>query len=131
MPQPSTSSNGESLALQCANCGSTRTPLWRRGPDGNTLCNACGLHFKTHNSLRAPPEPSSIHHSNGVFQRDDASGIGLKCTNCGTTTTPLWRRDDDGNNICNACGLYQKLHGTQRPIGMRKTVIKRRKRIPA
>lgn len=53
----------------------------------------------------------------------------LRCTNCQTTTTPLWRRDEEGNNICNACGLYFKLHGTHRPIGMRKTVIKRRKRL--
>ncbi|KAI9278652.1 hypothetical protein BDA99DRAFT_428703, partial [Phascolomyces articulosus] len=51
-----------------------------------------------------------------------------KCFNCQTTTTPLWRRDNDGNTICNACGLYYKLHNVQRPITMKRTVIKRRKR---
>lgn len=28
----------------CTRCGTTRTPLWRNGPDGpKTLCNACGV----------------------------------------------------------------------------------------
>lgn len=51
-----------------------------------------------------------------------------KCHNCETTTTPLWRRDESGNTICNACGLYYKLHNIQRPVAMKKTIIKRRKR---
>ncbi|KAI8139516.1 hypothetical protein BJV82DRAFT_483886, partial [Fennellomyces sp. T-0311] len=50
------------------------------------------------------------------------------CFNCQTTTTPLWRRDENGNTICNACGLYYKLHNVHRPISMKRNVIKRRKR---
>ncbi|KAJ1032549.1 hypothetical protein NDA16_000572 [Ustilago loliicola] len=201
--------------MRCSNCGVTSTPLWRRAPDGSTICNACGLYMKSHSTHRAPlsrpggadaspptqeaklsatpggcsrdDDPKSgscpgdglcngtggtascsgcpaynnnLSHALKVSKREPRSGeelsparssaertvpvvdekkeddksaaVGaLRCTNCQTTTTPLWRRDEDGNNICNACGLYHKLHGTHRPIGMKKTVIKRRKRIPA
>ena len=35
---------------------------------------------------------------------------GLSCNNCYTQTTTLWRRTAEGGTVCNACGLYQKLH---------------------
>ena len=56
--------------------------------------------------------------------------MGLCCTNCGTTTTTLWRRNAEGEPVCNACGLYHKLHGVNRPLAMRKDGIQTRKRKP-
>ncbi|KAI4257720.1 MAG: hypothetical protein LQ352_001560 [Teloschistes flavicans] len=51
------------------------------------------------------------------------------CQNCTTSTTPLWRRDEYGSVLCNACGLFLKLHGTSRPISLKTDVIKSRNRV--
>ncbi|OXB78612.1 UNVERIFIED_CONTAM: hypothetical protein H355_010092 [Colinus virginianus] len=56
--------------------------------------------------------------------------VGLSCANCHTTTTTLWRRNAEGEPVCNACGLYMKLHGVPRPLAMRKEGIQTRKRKP-
>jgi GATA-binding protein, other eukaryote len=150
-------------ATVCANCGTTTTPLWRRAPNGETICNACGLYLKACNTVRPPwlkrnaikkaipavPEASESNnngtcpgdgHCDGTGGSSSCDGCpaynqhqvnrqALICANCGTNTTPLWRRDEAGNTICNACGLYYKLHNVHRPVTMKRSVIKRRKRV--
>jgi ribosomal protein L34E len=53
---------------------------------------------------------------------------GIECANCSQTQTPLWRKNEAGEPICNACGLYAKLHNRARPVTMRKSKITRRRR---
>ncbi|KAN0065888.1 hypothetical protein ACQY0O_001019 [Thecaphora frezii] len=138
-------------AAQCTNCGATSTPLWRRDPNDLLLCNACGLYLKLHKTPR-PKSLKNHHHSHSHSGHPTpsatpggASAPGsrnvspsragspsaedmMSCFNCGTYTTPLWRKDDAGHTVCNACGLYLKLHNEHRPATMRADVIKKRSR---
>ncbi|XP_063634183.1 GATA-binding factor A-like isoform X2 [Cydia splendana] len=64
------------------------------------------------------------------MKKSAARRHGQCCTNCGSRNTTLWRRNNEGEPVCNACGLYYKLHGINRPLAMRKDGIQTRKRKP-
>ncbi|ETN69973.1 GATA zinc finger [Necator americanus] len=60
------------------------------------------------------------------FEDDDSNASVSRCSNCMTTKTTAWRRDMAGKLVCNACGLYYRLHRTHRPVHMRKDFIQQR-----
>ena len=64
----------------------------------------------------------------GGSKQGDQGGQATTCTNCYTQTTPLWRRNPEGQPLCNACGLFLKLHGVVRPLSLKTDVIKKRNR---
>ncbi|KAI1391974.1 uncharacterized protein F4822DRAFT_111281 [Hypoxylon trugodes] len=81
---------------------------------------------------RPTSPPGSKHGSTSNLQAA-AGGQGdgnapTTCTNCFTQTTPLWRRNPEGQPLCNACGLFLKLHGVVRPLSLKTDVIKKRNR---
>ncbi|KAK7014408.1 hypothetical protein R3P38DRAFT_3574701 [Favolaschia claudopus] len=118
------------VKAECSNCGATHTPLWRRGLNDELNCNACGLYCKLHKR----PRPKTMRNNGGGGEgrgqsaRSEAVDVMAQCYNCHTTATPLWRKDDEGKTVCNACGLYYKLHGSARPISMKSDVIRKRSR---
>ncbi|KAI0989304.1 hypothetical protein GJ496_003636 [Pomphorhynchus laevis] len=48
------------------------------------------------------------------------------CKTCGTRKTSMWRRDDSGQRLCNACKLYKIRNGFTRPSRLHNKEIQKR-----
>ncbi|GAA5981852.1 hypothetical protein JCM10908_004638 [Rhodotorula pacifica] len=68
-----------------------------------------------------PPTPHALSPARPPAQKRKKSnsvsngGPPITCANCGTSDSPLFRRDSEGRQLCNSCGLYFKTHGRDRP----------------
>ncbi|KAK5129012.1 hypothetical protein LTR85_000345 [Meristemomyces frigidus] len=99
----------------------------------NTVGMATGMFsIRTQSSPCSPPESgftSTVPSRPGSPRLGgENGGVPTTCTNCFTQTTPLWRRNPEGHPLCNACGLFLKLHGVVRPLSLKTDVIKKRNR---
>ncbi|CDH49187.1 predicted protein [Lichtheimia corymbifera JMRC:FSU:9682] len=136
----------EEGTIECYNCKVISTPLWRRTPDrAHILCNACGLYYKQykrHRPVRIWQRATRWLGIEGYYQNPYQQQQQQQyttttttppiqqqqCANCHQTDTPLWRKNSRGQSICNACGLFFKLHHRDRPMELNKTNSQRRRR---
>jgi len=113
----------------CAHCHTTTTPMWRREPQtARPLCNACGLYMQQRNMRRPQelidadgPSPSSHSPSSDPSSASSSSALpydGPECSHCHTHITSVWRRNKAGDQVCNACGVYLRLKGKERPLDL-------------
>ncbi|KAJ4297978.1 Sodium- and chloride-dependent GABA transporter 1 [Kalmusia sp. IMI 367209] len=114
-------------------------PRRQKIPRTSSTPNAAGLAHqgmlgRPQSSPNTPPESGlssaapSRPPSPGGSKPGEQGNTPTTCTNCFTQTTPLWRRNPEGHPLCNACGLFLKLHGVVRPLSLKTDVIKKRNR---
>ncbi|KAJ7454138.1 hypothetical protein FB451DRAFT_1144504 [Mycena latifolia] len=111
---------------ECSHCHTTSTPLWRRDPRTHkVLCNACGLYLYQRNELR-PQKLITLDTEDNEVADSDGEYDGPECANCGTRKTSTWRRNKAGMQVCNACGVFERMNGKPRPLALRNDKIRPR-----
>nr|GAT51304.1 GATA zinc finger domain-containing protein [Mycena chlorophos] len=121
--------DGTAVKKECFHCHATSTPLWRREPiNQRPLCNACGLYLQQRNKLRpqALIDADRDDSDDEINRIPDSDYTGPRCSHCNTRQTSVWRRNKEGQQVCNACGVYQRLRGKERPLSLKRNKVKPR-----
>ncbi|CAL2049304.1 unnamed protein product [Caenorhabditis brenneri] len=117
-----TGAKAVSGGMMCANC--SNKPTEYVSPAYNPpMGQPPVLEIPADTSTVKVPKQSSKKSSSASRGGNNSSTSrrqGLVCSNCNGTNTTLWRRNAEGDPVCNACGLYFKLHHIPRPNSMKK-----------
>ncbi|KAF3456300.1 hypothetical protein FNV43_RR00950 [Rhamnella rubrinervis] len=106
---PNGVSSEESHKKTCADCGTTKTPLWRGGPAGpKSLCNACGI--RSRKKRRA------------ILGLNKGSSEDRKSKKSGSNSS------NGGNSNKLGDGLNQRLLALGREVLMQRSTVERQRR---
>ncbi|KAJ7234162.1 hypothetical protein C8J57DRAFT_1723005 [Mycena rebaudengoi] len=115
---------------ECSHCHTISTPLWRRDPTTHlALCNACGLYLQQRNKMR-PAVLIAVDRDAEDETEADYAPDAPQCSHCHTHRTSVWRRSKSGARLCNACGVYARLRGRDRPLTLKRNRIRPRCKHP-
>ncbi|KAJ7709126.1 hypothetical protein B0H14DRAFT_2415221 [Mycena olivaceomarginata] len=85
-------------AAQCYNCHTTATPLWRKGDEGKTVWNTCGLYYKLHGSAHPISMKSDVIRKRLCHKATPQRGVRL---------TLVWGCDISSASDCRTGVIYQ------------------------